>query len=74
VRTVAICSDIDACIGFRLVGVESHHAVSEEELTLVLEELNIADIGIIAICSSFSQSPVSEIFQKKNPQILFAGF
>jgi len=61
-------------MGLRLVGVESHHATSEEELTLVLGKLEIADIGIIVVCESFLPSPAFEFFQKKNPQILFAGF
>ena len=71
-RTVAICTDPDVCIGLRLAGVESYCAASEEELTIVIEEIEATDVGIIVACESFTKSPSLENFYKKNPQILSA--
>ena len=65
----AICNDSDICTGFRLAGINCCHATTEDELTTVLADLQVEDIGILVISNNLAESTAFAEFASANAHI-----
>jgi len=69
-KTAAILSNADICLGLRLAGMDTHHVTSEDELSAVLS--SVSDAGLLIISNAFANSATIADFAKKHPQILIS--